>query len=84
MAIDFPVTEMKGPNQPLKMEAGSRFKITIQFDGCIDGSRTEGTAKFGMDLKGNAKIDAGNGKTLTLTVAIVNNRTEVVKELGKN
>jgi hypothetical protein len=82
--VELPVTELKGGAGPaLKMDAGSRFKVTIHYDGCIDGSRTEGTIKFGMDLNGTAKIDRPDGTTLSAAIGSTNSRTETVKELGK-
>ena len=84
VTVELPVTELKGGGAAaLKMDAGSRFKVTINYDGCIDGSRTEGTIKFGMDLKGSTKIDRPDGTTWSVTIATNNVRTETVKEVGK-
>lgn len=81
--LDFPIVETKGPTGAIKADAGSRFKIKVSFDGCIDGSRNEGTARFHMDVKLNAKVPGPGGDMVTLAVTAINDRTKTAKELDK-
>lgn len=64
-----PITEVGNPQRKFKTEAGSKFKLTINMDACIDGSRTEGTSESELNLSVTAKIPADKMEvTLTQTV----------------
>jgi hypothetical protein len=78
--LDLPLKEMGEGKNKLALEAGSKWTMDITLDGCIDGSRLDGTRKSVSKIDATGAVPLPDGSKAKLTVVATGNSQETSKE----
>ena len=64
--LEMPIAAL-GAEKPVRTDAGSRVRIDVAFDGCIDGASSTGTLRASFWVDGTAEVPSGDGQQARLT-----------------
>jgi hypothetical protein len=81
VVINLPVKQFGAGTSTIKMDAGVVMKVKATLDACINGSMTEGSMATKVVMKGDGKLDPGDGNLVTLKMDIAFGGTDTRKEL---
>ena len=77
--LDLPLKEIGEGKNKVAVQAGSKWTMDITLDGCIDGSRIDGTRKSVSKIDAGAVVPLGDMKG-KLTILATGNSQETSKE----
>ena len=81
--LDMPIKEIGEGKSKVALQAGSKWTMDITSDGCIDGSRLDGTRKSLSKIEANGQVPLPDGKEAKLTVTATGDSRESSKEATK-
>jgi len=77
--IELPLKAIGPAPMQIPADPGSVLKINATFDGCVDGSETNGGLKSTIEMKATATLNMGNDKAATLKIVMKGNANETQK-----
>jgi hypothetical protein len=80
--LSFPIKELNA-KEKMKVQPDAKMTMTINLDGCIDGSEDSGHMKMEMKMNGEATIPSPDGKEFKMTMAVRANAEKHGKEQSK-
>jgi hypothetical protein len=75
------VTKIGAGAMAIELNANSQAKVTLHFDGCIDGSSSSGAMEMKMQLKMGGAIKTPDGMEIKLDVDATNKGTRTQEDL---
>jgi hypothetical protein len=78
--LDLPLKEMGEGKNKLTVQAGSKWTMDITLDGCIDGSRLDGTRKSVSKIDASGAVPLPDGTQAKLALVATGNSQETSKE----
>jgi hypothetical protein len=81
--LDMPIKEIGEGKGKVALQTGSKWTMDITLDGCIDGSRLDGTRKSLSKIEANGQVPLPDGKEAKLTVTATGDSSESSKEASK-
>jgi hypothetical protein len=81
--LELPLKGMGEGNKKLPLQAGSKWTMDVSADGCIDGSRLDGTRKSLSKIDATAAVPLPDGTKAKLAILSTGNSQETSKEAKK-
>jgi hypothetical protein len=78
--LELPLKEMGEGKNKLTLQAGSKWTMDITLDGCIDGSRLDGTRKSVSKIDATGAVPLPDGTQAKLTLVAKGDSQETSKE----
>jgi hypothetical protein len=81
--LEMPIKEIGEGKNKVTLQAGSKWTMDITLDGCIDGSRLDGTRQSVSKIEATGQVPLPDGKEAKLTVTASGDSRETSKEAKK-
>jgi hypothetical protein len=81
--LEIPIKEIGEGKGKLTLKAGSKWTMDITLDGCIDGSRLDGTRKSLSKIDARGAVSLQDGPEINQTVTASGDSQETSKEVKK-
>jgi hypothetical protein len=65
--LELPVKELGAGKDTIALDPGAKWTMDVTVDGCIDGSRTDGTMKATFKISASGAVPIGDGTSAKLT-----------------
>lgn len=81
--LELPIQQIGEGDNKIVTQAGSAWTLDVTLDGCIDGSRFDGSRKVRFDFKATGPVSLGKGQEGKVSVSGAGGAEETEKETKK-